>query len=78
MLHFSAFQKKIIRGVEKMEAALSGCHGIRAPSLFFSLLWEIAWVHVHSPRHVALALRWSMSGLLSHDTPAMGCHFFMF
>jgi hypothetical protein len=38
MLHFSAFQKKIIRGVEKMEAALSGCHGIRAPSLFFSLL----------------------------------------
>jgi hypothetical protein len=38
MLRFSGFQKVIARGVEKMEAALSGCHGIRALSLFFSLL----------------------------------------
>jgi hypothetical protein len=36
--HFSGFQKIIIRGVEKKEAALSGCHGIRALSLFVSLL----------------------------------------
>jgi hypothetical protein len=38
MLRFSGFQKIIIRGVEKKEAALSGCHGIRALSLFFSSL----------------------------------------
>jgi hypothetical protein len=38
MLQFSGFQKIHNRGVEKMEAALSGCHGIRALSLFFSLL----------------------------------------
>jgi hypothetical protein len=37
-LCFSGFQKKIVMGVEKTEAALSGCHGIRALSLFFSLL----------------------------------------
>jgi hypothetical protein len=67
MLCFSGFQKIHARGVEKKEAALSGCHGIRALSLFFSLLCEIAWA-----LHVALALTWSTSGLLSHDTPAMG------
>jgi hypothetical protein len=37
-LHFPDFQNKFTREVEKKGAALSGCHGIRALSLFFSLL----------------------------------------
>jgi hypothetical protein len=38
MLCFPDFQNKFTREVEKKGAALSGCHRIRALSLFFSLL----------------------------------------
>jgi hypothetical protein len=38
MLCFPYFQKIIVREVEKKGSALLGCHGIRAKSLFFSLL----------------------------------------
>jgi hypothetical protein len=46
MLLCSVFQKKTVMEVEELEAALLGCHGIWALSLFFGVLWEIAWAHV--------------------------------
>ena len=65
------FQKIALRGVEEMEAALSGRHGIRASSLFFSLLQAIAWVRA-CPVTLCLALTLSTSDLPSHDAPAVG------